>query len=565
MKRHPIRSALVTGAVLTFVGAAWLLFAPPLIGGRTTYVVTHGVSMEPTFHSGDLALVRPASSYKVGEVVAYHSSLLHIVVLHRIIAIHNGRYTFKGDNNSFVDPVHPTRAQLVGALWMHVPGGGRILGYLHSPVMMTVLVGTLGALLLWGVGETRGRRDRRKRRTAGRGRQGAGTMSPKLHDGASPITLRALLVTAGVSALLLLGLLIFAFTRPASKAATHGVPFTQKVSFGYRANTVSGPVYPSGVVTTGDPIFLQLVHRLTVNADYTLTSTSPSPPILHGTEQVVLKLTGPTGWTRTVSLTARRPFTGDHFDASVWLNLSSLQALFNEVATQTGIPSSGDTIAVEAKVRVHGLVAGHSVSTVFTPALSFEDAGTQLQIGSSGSGSPGSGSSTGSSPSSAGSSGASTSSSAGQGGLDPTQTGSIRTGARISNAVSLAGLSLAVTTLRFLAAAGFLLALAASLALTVLVARSDSFGESARIQAQYGHMIVPINAGGDLGWPAIDVGSIKALVRLAEVSGQLILHSHGDDVDTYLVNDEGSVYRYQVQLPKVNWGEWTAPTHELTA
>jgi len=561
--------------VLTFVGAAWLLFAPPLMGGRTTYVVTHGVSMEPTFHSGDLALVRPASQYRVGEVVAYHSSLLHIVVLHRIIAIHNGRYTFKGDNNNFVDPVHPTRAQLVGRLWIHLPGGGSVLGYLHSPVMMTVLVGTLGALLLWGVGETRGRRDRRKRRTPGRGRQGAGTMSPRLHDGASPITLRALLTAAGVCALVLLGLLIFAFSRPASKPATHGVPFTQKVRFGYHADTASGPVYPTGVVSTGDPIFLQLVHRLTVNAEYTLTSLDPSPPIVHGTEQVVLKLTGPTGWSRTIPLTAVRRFSGDRFRASVWLNLSALQALFNEVATQTGIPSSGDTIAVEAKVQVHGLIAGHTVSTAFTPALSFEDAGSQLEIGSgngssaggsAASGASASGSSAGATGTGSGGSGAgSTSSTTGQGGLDPTQTGSVQTGARVSNPVSLAGLSLAVTTLRFLAAAGFLLALAASLALTVLVARTDSFGESARIQAQHGHMIVPINAGTDLGWPAIDVGSIKALVRLAEVSGQLILHSHADEVDTYLVNDEGSVYRYQVALPKVHWGEWTAPSHELTA
>ncbi|MGA9859993.1 MAG: S24 family peptidase, partial [Solirubrobacteraceae bacterium] len=95
MKQHRFRSALLTGTVLILGVTGWHYFASPLIGGSTNYVITHGVSMEPRFHSGDLALVRPAAQYRVGDVVAYHSSLLHLVVLHRIYAIHDGRYTFK--------------------------------------------------------------------------------------------------------------------------------------------------------------------------------------------------------------------------------------------------------------------------------------------------------------------------------------------------------------------------------------------------------------------------------------------------------------------------------------
>ncbi len=49
-------------------------------------MVTSGVSMEPRFHTGDLAIVRPVSNYRVGEIVAYWSTVLHTVVLHRIIA-----------------------------------------------------------------------------------------------------------------------------------------------------------------------------------------------------------------------------------------------------------------------------------------------------------------------------------------------------------------------------------------------------------------------------------------------------------------------------------------------
>ena len=51
--------------------------------------------------------------------------------------------------------------------------------------------------------------------------------------------------------------------------------------------------------------------------------------------------------------------------------------------------------------------------------------------------------------------------------------------------------------------------------------------------------------------------SIKSLVRLAESGQRLILHTRSDNVDTYLVNDEGTVYRYQVKPSKVIWGEWS--------
>ena len=53
------------------------------------------------------------------------------------------------------------------------------------------------------------------------------------------------------------------------------------------------------------------------------------------------------------------------------------------------------------------------------------------------------------------------------------------------------------------------------------------------------------------------MANIKALVRLAESGQRLILHNRSGDTDTYMVNDEGTVYRYQVRASKIVWGEWT--------
>jgi hypothetical protein len=122
--------------------------------------------------------------------------------------------------------------------------------------------------------------------------------------------------------------------------------------------------------------------------------------------------------------------------------------------------------------------------------------------------------------------------------------------------ITILGISPQIVLLRWIAMLGLLLSAAASLYF-YLRKRAEPFDETFQIQAQYGHMIVPIVGGEDLGWPPVDVASIKALVRLAESGQRLILHNRAGDVDTYMVNEEGTVYRYQVKPSNVVWGEWS--------
>ena len=101
---------------LACLGAAWWLVAPPALGGSTSVVTVDGTSMLPSLQRDDLVALRRSRAYQVGDVVAYRSVLLNHVVLHRIVRIEHRQYTFKGDNNAFLDPEHPTEAQLVGRL-----------------------------------------------------------------------------------------------------------------------------------------------------------------------------------------------------------------------------------------------------------------------------------------------------------------------------------------------------------------------------------------------------------------------------------------------------------------
>jgi signal peptidase I len=540
VKRIRLRSAILTGTLAVLTVAAWICFAPTGIGGSTSYVSTSGISMQPRFHSGDLALIRPVAQYRVGEIVAYHSTVLHVVVLHRIIAVHNGRYLFKGDNNNFVDPP-VLRAQLIGSLWFRVGQGGRVLAWLHSPMVAAILAGLVALTLMLGADTGRRRRNRRRERASGPGRRRAQPGGTQGRAAPHPVNSRELLAASGAAVVLFLILELVAFSNPRSRASVRHVAYTQQVSFGYRARAPAGPVYPTGAVTTGDPIFLQLVHRVPVQIRYHLTAGAPA--VISGTEHVLVRLTGPTGWTRRIAIGSSRSFTGARFTDGTTLDLPSLQTLLLRVERLTGIPAAtGYSIAVAADVHIRGTVAGEPVSADFAPTLSFGLAPLQLQ--------PGGGSATAGAP---------------PGGFTPSQKARVAVSSAVPNRIGVATFTLPDALVRWIAMVGLLLAGVATALVVVLVQRGQAFGESARIQAHHGHLMVTITTGADLGWPPVDVTSMKALVHLAHHGGQMILHYAGEDADSYLVNDAGTVYRYQAQVPKVIWGEWSKPPADEVA
>ena len=389
MRPARVRSRLVSAACLVLVVLAWVYLAPTQIGGSTQYVVTDGISMKPAFHTGDLALVRPAPEYRVGDIVAYHSTLLRVVVLHRIIGHTGDHYIFKGDNNNFVDPTQPVRSQLVGKLWLHIPHGGLVLHWLHTPLIAALIVVVFGLLALLGAGETRRRRRRRHRRTNSPGTQGPPPMTTTQNRLRPPVDLTGVLTASAIAALLFVVLGVIAFSRPLDKPSLARTPYTQQIRFAYRAGAPAGAVYPTGVVATGDPIFLALVHRVRFNVDYRLSTAAPHQ--LAGTEQVFLTLTGPTGWSRSMPLGPLRRFGGVAVRTQVTVDLPSVQSLINRVQQLTGVPAAaGYTLAVAPQVHIRGELAGQAVDTSFAPTLSFQLSSLQLQP--AGLSSPGTGS-----------------------------------------------------------------------------------------------------------------------------------------------------------------------------
>src|SRR3954462_5999047 len=132
------RAARISALVALLLAAVWL-FWPLTLGGGTTYVTTHGVSMEPRFHTGDLAILRSASSYAVGDVVAYRSASLDTVVMHRIVSMDGDRFVIQGDNNDWLGEERPSQDKVLGKLFLRIPQGGKVLAAATSPAGVGVV------------------------------------------------------------------------------------------------------------------------------------------------------------------------------------------------------------------------------------------------------------------------------------------------------------------------------------------------------------------------------------------------------------------------------------------
>ncbi len=134
--------------ILLIIGLAaiWLAFAPLKLGGQVSYVMVNGISMEPGFHTGDLAVMRQAADYQVGDIVAYGDAQMNANVIHRIIGMEGDHFVLKGDNNSWIDAYRPTQAEIVGKLWLHLAQVGKVVEWVRSPLNMALISRFAGRL-----------------------------------------------------------------------------------------------------------------------------------------------------------------------------------------------------------------------------------------------------------------------------------------------------------------------------------------------------------------------------------------------------------------------------------
>ena len=510
-----IRRLVGLAAPFALAAAGWWFLAPPQLGGRTDYVFTDGISMQPRFHTGDLAIVRRAGAYHVGQIVAYHNDELRSVVLHRIVAIRGGRYFFKGDNNNFVDPDHPTRDRLVGALWLHVPHAYAYLSRLHSPLAIAVLV---AVSLLFSLGGVTTRRRRRRKREGRPPPRHVRVRVPAALSDLIDVTAAATVPAAAALLAVALAVTAVAFTRPVVTSSATAISYTQAGTFSYSGRARPGVAYPDGLLHSGEPVFLKLVRGLDVRFVYRFSSRARTR--IAGTVALNARLSSDSGWSRTYALTSPQAFSGKTATVTGVFDVGRLPALLASLEQTTSV-SDSYTLTVTPDVRIRGLLDGSPLHATYSTGLplTVQDADLLPQRGL-GSANPFHGS----------------------------NTASISRTKLAPATVSVHGFEASVDTLR----GGGLMGTAGSLALLLvasgtMLTRGRRRDETSRIKARYGPLIVDV-ARNESG--VVELEDMDALARLAEQYERPILHGVGEDGrDEFGFTDDGTRYVYRTPPP----------------
>jgi signal peptidase I len=495
----PALRILRTGALVALLLAgAWLLL-PTALGGATTYVSTHGDSMRPQFDPGDLAILRPADGYAVGDVVAYRSTELDTVVMHRIVGTDGDRYVLQGDHNTWLDPDRPTGEEILGRLWLHIPHGGTALTTLRSPAVLGAIA--LAALLVVGA----------LRRPRGRHRPARLRPARPTFSTAGRARARRAAVGCGVVALLAAVGGVALLLMPTTQTRTHTVPVLQEGEFSYAGAAVPGTTYPTGRIETGDTVYTQLAGPLTVSL--ATTFTGPGLADLTGFLRLEVTATTPDGWTTPLTSGPPAAVTDDAATATVALDPVAARALLTRHAEEVGSTAGGATLTVTPVVDVAGTVDGQGFTAAPLPALTFSLDATSLRLAG-----------------------------------DASLASSASTAVTVSDVgprmLAFRSWSVPIDTARTVV-------LAVGAAALVGFAVSTWLGRGRRGDAadafvlRSGARILPV-AGFAPGADVVDLADAESLHRVAERLDALVLHHDGPDGHTFAVRDGDTTYRFVI-------------------
>jgi signal peptidase I len=508
--RHVTRSR-ATVVLLALSAVGFILLAPASLGGSTTWVTTNGVSMQPGIHAGDLVITRPDSDYRTGDVVAYHSEALHgTIVLHRVVDTTPSGLVTRGDNNGWLDPDRPQPDEVLGKLWLHIPGGGHVVSLFADPWLLLAIGLGLVVIVVAGTDRTVQRARRRARGApTGAGRRKRTSLPSPADAGVA----RSRAEWAAVLALVFTGVAVFAFTQPVSTPADAEVKLLNTADLSYSAPVAAREVYRSDQVHTGDPLFLNLAPEVDTLLHYRLLSRADG---VTGTVRTTARISASNGWEHTIVPTQPTRFAGLDVEQRASVDFAALLQAAHVAEQAAGTTFGGYTVEVEYDIAVEATVDGARAATTYQPRLSFSLDATQAVL------------------------------------LDDTtlEAGGERVvRASAEDQMSVPGVepnSLHVVgrelPVRWLRPAAVVLALLAAAAAALAAGRVRSH-RTAALESWGGRLVTVSNI--DIGTrPVIDIHHADSLSRLAAHYDVPVLHVPRQDGDLYHVIVDDTLYRY---------------------
>ena len=362
-----IRLFALNAVLAASVVALYLLLAPASIGGGLKAATVSGISMNPLLHAGDLAVVRQQDSYHIGDIVLYRANI-GTAVLHRIIGEKDGRYTLKGDNNSFEDASHPDDSQVIGKYSFAVPAGGKVIGQLRSPYL---LVAFLAGTIFFVFSNTDLANAKRKASSM--------TIStnplPRFEFVRTPLG-GTLAIIGGIAVAVTIGLMLFLMNGPESEVSDAKETFTLTGNFSFAAARDDGQRLPAGLAAENQPVFFKVADRLKVNYTYhsegaTLTPSESQP-------RLVAYVRADNGWKTEIPIEQSNGDAAPGLTGSV--RLEDIRRTVQELEDSTSVVLSNFYVDVTATSRTTAAVRGTVATAVFAPTLTFRGDKTQLQL-----------------------------------------------------------------------------------------------------------------------------------------------------------------------------------------
>jgi signal peptidase I len=510
---------------------------PTTLGGHESYVVVQGTSMEPTYHDGDLVIVREDEHYAIGDIIAFRAGGQFddpTRVIHRIVGQADaGAFVTRGDNRDSTDPWEPKPDHIIGRAIFHVPRVGAWAVQAGRPEVLAALGG--GAVFL---GDRKRRRRRRHVTATPDGELPRTTeLPPRPARPATAIPSRWLRHTEPrwafvgfvASALLALPLLVGTWSAinadDASTKVEHLADIDFGIGFDYRFVGDPSTVYPSGGVSTKQdpagllvptgPLYTRLLHRLELAMSF--RSGSEGTDTLTASYAVDVTASMPEGW--STSLVAIAPVSfEDSTEKVLAVDLDDVAARVAEVAALTGVDPASYTLTVAPRLEVEGARGKATASDSLTPQVTFivNDAVIEAQPMRAASGSRA---------------------------LER----EVRTDARYH----VGPVSVRTQAARAVLGGLLLVLLAATAWFASVLFGGVGLAESERIAVRYRSQMVDVTVATAPPGPVVMVGAIDELVRLARVEQTVVLHEALHD----------GCHRYRVFLGTVTYEYETVPEH----
>lgn len=514
---------------IALLAALWFFVLPPELGGKTIFLTTRGISMEPILKSNDLAILRKESSYKVGDVVQYQSKSLNAPLLHRVIAVDHQGLTTRGDNNSFTDLDHPKASEVRGKLVHHIDGGGKYIGWLKS-LPVRIVAALLIAYAVYSALRRRNEGDEKvERPRISEVATSAFKRRPSLKDLGRKTGVILMFVFTGFFIMIA----IVGFTRPIESSKPKQTIYSFNGKFNYSAYAAGGElIYPDGQVSTGDPIYSSMIKDLFVTYSFDLSS----PARFKGSGDIAMNavIRGKSGWAHTIPLAGKIEFEGGAARTGAVVNPQELRGIVSQIQQLTKVNEGGFTVTIEPSVSLKGTLGGGDLETTFKPQLSFNVTPTQL-LPAKGSGDK----------------------TAAPNGGDQNQTmdglnsnggGTVTIPAGAPAQLKAFGHALGIASLRIIGVVGTVFGLGCLVALSIFGRRPsitpvDLHQETIR---QYEAFFVPV---AKMSTPSdssiVEVANLASLVRIAEQNQVFVLQQRDGLAESYAVTQAGVTYKYR--------------------